>query len=188
VARRSSGDRAPAKPQDAWIFAYGSLMWDPGFAVEESRPGLLGGYHRAFCIYSMRYRGTPDRPGLVLGLDRGGSCRGLVLRVAGANLPAAMDYLWHREMITRVYRCLELPVRTPAGPVTARTFVVAREHPHYAGKLDERRIAAIIGAAEGERGACRAYLANTVRHMQAIGIRDRRMERLAKLVEEQPQA
>src|SRR5919199_5933416 len=111
---------------DIWIFGYGSLMWNPGFRHCAAEAGLLRGWHRSFCVYSHRYRGTPERPGLVLGLDRGGSCRGMVFRVSAENVTAAMNYLWEREMTGGVYEMREVAVATAAGTVTARAFVVRR--------------------------------------------------------------
>lgn len=163
---------------DIWVFAYGSLMWDPGFDVVEARPGLLRGYHRAFCIRSFGYRGTRARPGLVLGLDRGGSCRGMVFRVAAAKAAAVMDYLYAREMTERVYHHRQVRVLTPDGPVTAHAFIVDRAHPQYAGRLDEETAARQIAFSAGKRGPNLAYLANTVRHLEALGIADGPLHRL----------
>jgi cation transport protein ChaC len=175
---------APPPPdgRDLWVFAYGSLIWDPGFEFAEARPALLRGYHRAFCLYSKRYRGTPERPGLVLGLDRGGACRGLAYRVAAQLVPATWAYLWEREMSNRSYECRTLRLDTAQGHVTARGFVVDRHHPNYAGKLDPARVAATICAAEGQRGPCIADLENTVRHLDQLGIPDRRLHALLRLV------
>ena len=168
----------PPDGKDLWIFAYGSLIWDPGFPFEEARPALLRGYHRAFCLYSMRYRGTPERPGLVLGLDRGGACRGIGYRVAASRVDQVWSYLWEREMSMRSYHCRLLPITVGGRSVDARTFVVDRDHPNYAGKLDPARTAAIICDAHGQRGACFSYLENTVRHLDQLGIPDRRLHEL----------
>ena len=106
-----SADIAVDPGSDLWVFGYGSLMWNPGFPFAERHAATLPGYHRSFCVASHRYRGTPERPGLVLGLDRGGSCRGIVFRVAAADVPVALDYLWEREMDNRVYLPKLLQVR-----------------------------------------------------------------------------
>src|SRR5258708_40082984 len=98
-----------ARRQPIWVFAYGSLMWNPGFAHDAAEPALLRGWHRSFCVYSHRYRGTPERPGLVLGLDRGGACPGLALRIPAAAAEAAMSYLWEREMVWRGFPCPPVP-------------------------------------------------------------------------------
>lgn len=183
---QSREDRAcppPPDGKDLWIFAYGSLIWDPGFPFEEARPALLRGYHRAFCLYSLRYRGTPERPGLVLGLDRGGACRGIAYRVAAARVEQVWGYLWEREMPSRSYHCRLLPIDVAGGTVKARTFVVDRAHPSYAGKLATARIAEIIRDAHGQRGACASYLENTVRHLDQLGIPDRRLHELLQAVQ-----
>lgn len=174
----------PPPPEgNFWIFAYGSLIWDPGFPFEEARPALLRGWHRSFCLYSMRYRGTPERPGLVLGLDRGGACRGIAYRVAAAQGATVMAYLWDREMPNRVYACRDVAVQIATGAVTARTFVVRRDTPQYAGKLPLDRTAALICHGHGQRGPNRAYLENTVRHLDALGIPDARLHALLAAVE-----
>jgi glutathione-specific gamma-glutamylcyclotransferase len=177
----ATDDRAcppPPDGKDLWIFAYGSLIWDPGFPFEEARPALLRGYHRAFCLYSLRYRGTPERPGLVLGLDRGGACRGIAYRVAAPLVEQVWSYLWEREMSMRSYHCRLLSIAVAGRNVEARTFVVDRTHPNYAGKLDPLRTAEIICDAHGQRGACFSYLENTVRHLDQLGIPDRRLHEL----------
>jgi cation transport protein ChaC len=118
----------------------------------------------------------------VLGLDRGGACRGLAYRVAAQLVPATWAYLWEREMSNRSYECRTLRLDTAQGHVAARGFVVDRHHPNYAGKLDPARVAATICAAEGQRGPCIAYLENTVRHLDQLGIPDRRLHALLRLV------
>jgi cation transport protein ChaC len=172
----------PTEGADLWLFAYGSLIWDPGFPFEEARPARLAGYHRDFCLYSMRYRGTPERPGLVLGLDRGGVCRGIAYRVAGANITGVMDYLWQREMLNNSYHCRDVAITIATGRVRARTFVIDRAHPNYTGKLSLERTAELIVQGHGQRGSNRAYLENTVRHLDQLGIPDRRLHALLKLV------
>jgi cation transport protein ChaC len=152
-----------ARGGDVWIFGYGSLMWDPGFAFVEAQPALLRGYHRSFCVYSHRYRGTPERPGLVLGLDRGGACKGIAYRVPAADVASALHYLWEREMANRTNHLKEVPLATPAGPVMARAFAVDRTHKNYAGRLPLEATARLILQGIGARGPCRQYLENTVR-------------------------
>ncbi len=168
---------------DFWVFGYGSLMWHPGFPHIEVRPALLRGFHRRFCIYSHRYRGTPERPGLVLGLDRGGSCRGLAFRVPSGEGEGVLDYLYEREMITGVYRPMWLKVKTPPGRVTAASFVVDRGHVQYTGRLTLEETAELIVQGQGERGACGDYLANTVRHLEGLGLGAGSLKRLLRLVE-----
>ena len=144
----------------------------------EARPALLHGYHRRFCLYSRDYRGTPERPGLVLGLDRGGSCHGIAYRLPPADVGAALDRIWAREMTGRVYEMRRVAVRTPQRKVTAQACVVRRQSPDYAGRLSPDAAAALLAAAVGGRGTGRDYLANTVRHLQALGIRDGLLHRI----------
>lgn len=164
--------------QDFWVFGYGSLMWHPGFPHVEVRLARVNGLHRSFCVFSHRYRGTARRPGLVLGLDRGGSCRGLAFRVPAGEGEEVLDYLYAREMITGVYLPSWRDAKTDQGTVSAITFVVDRAHRQYAGGLAHDRIVELILQGKGSRGRCIEYLENTVHHLQALGLRDRGLERL----------
>jgi cation transport protein ChaC len=161
-----------------WLFAYGSLMWNPEMPFTERRPALLRGYHRSFCLYSRDYRGTPERPGLVLGLDRGGACRGIAYRLPQHGLGPALDRVWAREMAGEVYRMRPVTVATPQGRLAAYAFVVRRDRPDYAGRLSLDEAAQIIAVAAGGRGSGRDYLANTVRHLEELGIADGPLHRL----------
>jgi glutathione-specific gamma-glutamylcyclotransferase len=161
-----------------WLFAYGSLMWNPGFAAAERRPARLHGYHRRFCLYSRDYRGTPERPGLVLGLDRGGSCHGIAYRLPSDG-GAAFDRIWAREMTGAVYQMRRVAVRTDEGPVEAHACIVRRESPDYAGRLPPEQAAKLLAHAVGGRGSGRDYLANTLRHLEDLGIEDRLLHRIA---------
>ena len=250
-ARLSAGEHSLIRNDDGdiWVFGYGSLMWNPGFPHVEVRPATLRGYHRAFCLYSEHYRGTPERRGLVLGLDRGGSCVGRAFRIAAGEADAAMDYLIKREMFghdvdvyvlkwlkvalgddTSVSQPVERFGNTsspsprgregrgllhrggnafpandppldlpPAGRgerivggdrghasgspgVRAACFVVNRAHEHYAGKLAPERIAEIVGGASGKSGSNREYLANTIAHLDELGIADGPLHRVQRLV------
>jgi cation transport protein ChaC len=174
--------RAGAQP--VWIFAYGSLMWNPEIAIDEARPALLHGYHRSFCLYSRDYRGTRERPGLVLGLDRGGACRGLVFRLAPEGLAQSIDRLWSREMAGGVYEMRSVRVRTSEGLVAAYAFAVRRQAADYAGRLELETVARIIASTEGGRGSGRDYLAGTVRHLERLGIGDGPLHRIAARVRE----
>ncbi|HLF23190.1 MAG TPA: gamma-glutamylcyclotransferase [Burkholderiales bacterium] len=168
---------------DFWIFGYGSLMWNPGFDYAERRAGLLWGYHRRFCLFSHRYRGTPDKPGLVLGLDRGGCCRGVVFRVGAAHAREVRDYLWEREMNMNSYHARAVEVATDHGPVVAMAFIVRREHPQYAGKLTAEELVQYVVQGAGGRGTCREYLANTVKHLDELGLTDGPLHDLLRVVE-----
>jgi glutathione-specific gamma-glutamylcyclotransferase len=171
-----------AAGSDIWIFAYGSLMWNPGFAHDAREPALLRGWHRSFCIYSHRYRGTPERLGLVLGLDRGGACRGMAIRIPGAEAPAAIAYLWEREMVGGVYDLRPAQVATKTGTLTAHAFTVRRAHPGYAGRLTIDETARLILQGIGGRGHCREYLANTVRQLECLGHLDGPLHKLEERV------
>ena len=162
-----------------WVFAYGSLMWRPGFPYLDSCTARLQGYHRALCVYSWRYRGTPERPGLVMGLDRGGSCVGVAYLVAPENRTRVITYLYDREMLTNVYRPTFLPIRLDDGRrVSAYCFVARRDHEQYAGRLTADEAAALVCDACGEQGPARDYLANTVAHLDEFGITDGPLHRI----------
>jgi cation transport protein ChaC len=169
--------------EQIWIFAYGSLMWDPGFDFLEREAARLTGYHREFCVYSRRYRGTMERPGLVLGLEPGGSCRGIAYRIAPETRDAVFAYLTERELTAGTYRQKIVPVTLARGRVEAVTYLVNRGHAHYTGELPPERLAELILQGFGERGACLDYLANTVQHLDALGMKEGRFHRLLKLVQ-----
>ncbi|CAA7611331.1 putative cation transport protein chaC-related [Magnetospirillum sp. LM-5] len=174
------------KHDDLWVFGYGSLMWRPGFAYAEVRPALLKGWHRSFCLYSMHYRGTPEQPGLVLGLDRGGSCKGLAFRVPAAEADITIDYLNERELVGYAYRPHWAGITLDDGrKVRAYTFVADRGHRHYAGDLGLERQAAIIMDGAGATGLNRDYLINTVRQLEADGFIDKSLHALLVEVERQ---
>jgi cation transport protein ChaC len=170
---------------DIWVFGYGSLMWNPGFRHCAAEPALLQGWHRSFCVYSHRYRGTPEKPGLVLGLDRGGSCRGMAFRIARPDIEEAMHYLWEREMTSGVYQCRTLHATLDDGSkLAARAFVVDRSHRNYAGRLSTDETARLILQGIGAKGHCREYLENTVRQLHALGLVDGPLHRLELRVKE----
>jgi cation transport protein ChaC len=166
------------EPGDVWFFAYGSLMWDPGFEPTEMRPALLRGWHRRFCVASVIYRGTPEEPGLSLGLDRGGSCVGRALRVAEADREAVFAYLAEREMPEEIYSCRRVRLQLDGGAVTGYTLVVNRDHGLYVGTLALEEMAARIARCAGQRGPNRDYLQQTVRHLDDLGISDGLLHRL----------
>jgi cation transport protein ChaC len=166
---------------DFWVFGYGSLIWRPGFAHTETERARLHGYRRSLCVHSYVHRGTPERPGLVLGLDRGGSCVGLAFRVPLELRDEVMAYLRERELVTNVYLERTLPVRLATGPIVrAVCYVVDRTHIQYAGNLEEERAAAIVRGAAGQSGGNEDYVFSTVQHLAALGIRDHWMEEVAR--------
>ncbi len=167
---------------EVWVFAYGSLMWDPGFAYLEAAPALLRGYHRAFCIYSFVYRGTEARPGLVLGLDRGGACKGMAFRIAAAKGAGVLDYLDAREKVTDVYVRRTVPITVRGLKVKAETYVADREHHQYAGKQTLEDAAALIAQGLGVGGSNRDYLDSTISHLDALGITDGPLHQLHAMV------
>lgn len=187
-SRRQTLAARPAGAGDVWVFGYGSLMWNPAFEHEETRSARLHGYHRAFCLWTHVGRGSPDCPGLVLGLDRGGSVAGMVLRLHPDKVEEELDIVWSREMVTAAYRPRWMRVVTPSGPVHAIAFLINRAHPRYAGKLKEEEAARVIATAEGRLGPCRDYLESTVTALQKLGIADGRMEGLLQRVQALRQA
>ncbi|MBK1658004.1 gamma-glutamylcyclotransferase [Paracraurococcus ruber] len=174
-----------------YVFAYGSLIWRPGFAHASAHPALLRGFHRRFCLWSRFYRGSPETPGLVLGLDRGGACRGIAFRVPGAEAAAVLAYLDERENIGGevVYTRRRLPVRLLDGDrmVMAVAYVVDRRAAQYCRPAAEEAARAIARGI-GRAGPNRDYLLNTLAHLQAMGVRDAGLDRIAELLPPQPDA
>jgi cation transport protein ChaC len=172
LAARPDGDG------DVWLFAYGSLMWNPMVEFAERQLAVVRGYHRRFCLWTHLGRGSAESPGLVLGLERGGVCRGVAYRIGAAIAQAELELVWHREMATDVYRPRWLSMRTATGRRWAIAFVVNRRHERYAGALPEAQVVASIAHATGALGPCATYLFNTTAHLEALGVRDRRLSRL----------
>lgn len=170
-------------PEPLWVFGYGSLMWKPGFTPAESRIARLYGYHRGLCIWSWVYRGTEREPGLVLGLDSGGSCLGVAHRVRGDDRDAAAAYLYKREMVTAVYRPVVRNIRLDDGrKVAALAFVADHRHAQYAGHLSPEEAAAIVQRARGHSGANVEYVANTCACLDRLGIPCPRLHRVNALL------
>ncbi len=172
-----------ALPRDLWVFAYGSLMWRPDFPFLERHSGRLVGAHRALCIFSHVHRGTPEKPGLVLGLDHGGACRGIAYRVAAENREETIAYLRTREQTTMAYREVTRTVwldGTPARRVAALCYVANRSHPQYAGRLSVDEQLSYIRQGHGRSGTNPDYVVATVRALEALGCHDRRLHALAQ--------
>ncbi|OEJ69627.1 gamma-glutamylcyclotransferase [Magnetovibrio blakemorei] len=169
-------------PEEFWVFAYGSLMWNPGFPFLEVQAGRIDGYQRSLSVLSTIYRGTPERPGLVMGLDKGGYCSGLTFRVAPENVQATIAYLDEREQVTRVY-CPHLfdTLLNDGRWVQAYTFVVRREHEQYAGKMSLEHQALLVAQGVGLKGRAIDYLANTLAHIQELGFSDRQLVKVLEL-------
>jgi len=173
--------RRPALHADLWVFGYGSLMWRPGFAYDFRCKASLRGWRRSLCVYSHVYRGTPEAPGLVLGLDRGGACAGVAFRVKAALREATIRYLRDREQVTSVYVERVVPVTLESGErVSALTYVADRLHLQYAGRLERAAMLAIVRAGRGQSGDNAAYVTETQDHLAAIGVRDSELEWLAE--------
>jgi glutathione-specific gamma-glutamylcyclotransferase len=174
--------KSPAN-DDLWVFGYGSLMWQPGFPYLERVPARLIGLRRALCVYSFVHRGTPEKPGLVLGLDRGGACRGIAYRVAAAERDATVLYLREREQVTSVYvetmRRITLATAPPQD-VTALAYMVDRGHVQYAGRLSLDRQLHLVRQGHGRSGANRDYVLSTVSEIEAQGFRDSELHAIAE--------
>ena len=169
--------------QDLWVFGYGSLMWRPGFPFVERIEARLIGAHRALCVYSFFHRGTPERPGLVLGLDLGGACRGIAYRVAAVERAGTIAYLRAREQVTTVYRECTRPVWIAGDPrrqVPALCYMIDRSHPQYAGRLSLEQQLHHVRQGHGHSGANRDYVIATVSALEGLGYRDSRLHVLAE--------
>jgi cation transport protein ChaC len=176
---------------DLWVFGYGSLMWRPGFDFVERVPARLIGLHRALCVYSFVHRGTPERPGLVLGLDRGGMCRGIAFRVVAAARDETVAYLRGREQVTSVYletlRRIELEEKA-RRQVRALCFIVDRSHVQYAGRLTVEQSVHYVRQGHGSSGANRDYVIETVQALEALGYRETDLHLIAARVKGQHSA
>ena len=169
---------------DVWLFGYGSLMWNPALEFAERRPGAVHGWHRRFCLWLHMGRGTPDNPGLMLALERGGSCQGALFRIPKERAREELLLAWRRELFTGAYRSRWIMAETENGPVRAATFVVNRTHDRYAGRLPDAEVARRLATATGSLGSCEAYLEETLSSLRQLGQRDRGLERLRRLMGE----
>jgi cation transport protein ChaC len=178
TAIRNAG---PASGEDLWVFGYGSLMWRPGFAFEERQVARLSGFHRSLCVYSHVHRGTPDKPGLVMGLDRGGSCKGLAYRVHHAHAADTIAYLREREQVTSVYIERIAPITLQNGPRRlALTYIVDSSHAQYAGRLDRERLLHHIHQGHGVSGPNPDYVLKTHDQLLDMGLSDPVLSWLAR--------
>ena len=177
-------DVAAAGNEPLWVFAYGSLIWNPGFDPAERRPAVLRDFHRSFCMRSIHHRGSETHPGLVLALDfaEGATCRGLALRVRADEAREVMEALRARELISSAYLEKRVELETADGPVTAVAFVIDRDHAQYAGGLPPEAQATIIADASGGRGTNADYLFQTVAALDDLRIGDPDLANLATLV------
>jgi cation transport protein ChaC len=167
---------------DLWLFGYGSLMWKPELDFIEQRLATVRGWHRRFCLWQWRFRGSRAKPGLMLALDRGGACAGLAFRIAGPDLRAKLAETWRREIGGDGYRPRWVTAATEHGPVTALAFVINRDSSRYAGRLSDETVAAHIASACGETGPNAEYLLETVMRCRQLGIHDRLLWRMQELV------
>jgi cation transport protein ChaC len=167
--------------EDLWVFGYGSLMWRPGFPYRERRHALLRGYHRALCVLSHVHRGTPEQPGLVLGLDRGGSCHGVAFRVGAEDAQETIAYLRAREQVTGVYLERRVPVQLAGdGTVDALVYVVDRGHAQYAGRMPEAELLRLVQQGRGVSGANPEYVRSTHEHLTEMGVIDPLLARIVQ--------
>jgi glutathione-specific gamma-glutamylcyclotransferase len=195
VAMPQMPSRKPPRPatpkEDLWVFGYGSLMWRPGFDFVEQVPARLIGEHRALCVYSFDHRGTPEKPGLVLGLDRGGACRGIAFRVAAKRRDDTIEYLRGREQTTHVYREVLRSVwleNEARSRVSALAYVVDRGHVQYAGRLSLGEQLHYVRQGHGRSGNNRDYVLSTVKSIEAQGFRDPQLHQLALLLHDEASA
>jgi len=169
--------------EDAWVFAYGSLMWNPAIEVAGWRAGLLRGWHRQFCFRIEAGRGSPAQPGLMLGLVRGGACHGIAFRIAAANARDELLLVWRREMFGHGYLTRWVNVATAEGVVRAVTFTANPRHERYVAGLAEAEVAARLAVARGVLGSGADYLRETLGHLRDLGLLDKRLERIGAVME-----
>jgi cation transport protein ChaC len=168
---------------DVWVFGYGSLMWNPAINVKISKPAHVRGYHRTFCLTLSAGRGTVEAPGLMLGIDRGGSCAGMAHCISADEVESELTILWYREMLSGAYepRWINAEIES-VGKNRVLAFAINRSHPRYEGALDEGVMAARIATAKGFLGTNRDYLFRTIAHLNEHGLADAPLMRLAENV------
>jgi cation transport protein ChaC len=171
--------QAPDPGGDVWLFGYGSLIWNPAFHHAETRLARVQGWHRRFCLWTKLGRGSHERPGLVLGLDSGGSCKGVAFRIPAAEVATELGIVWRREMLTGAYVPRWVDAHCPGqGRVRAITFVINRRHAHYAGHLNDSCVAEALATAAGCFGPCAEYFFSTLHALKELGIEDARLNTL----------
>ena len=166
-----------------WIFGYGSLIWNPCIHVERSAKARLYGYHRELCLWTPLGRGSRDCPGLVFGLEAGGSCHGVALAIAPEHARRELRLVWRREMLAGAYVPRWVRLATAAGPLRAIAFVMNRDHHRYARGLSEAAKVDAVARAAGALGSCYDYVASTLDHLAELGVRDPHLERIRRLAE-----
>ncbi|HLS43607.1 MAG TPA: gamma-glutamylcyclotransferase [Paenalcaligenes sp.] len=169
--------------EDVWVYGYGSLIWRPEFEYLERRQALLHGYHRSLCLWSRINRGTPETPGLVFGLDSGGSCRGMAFRIAGDDVPDVFDALWRREMPSGAYLPRWLPCKTNDGTVQALTFVMNRDTDAYVPRMSLDQLVQVVYSAHGINGPCIEYVLETAEALKRSQIEDKRLQNVIDALE-----
>lgn len=167
-----------------WVFGYGSLIWNPAFHFEKKIPARIYGYHRSFCLHLTIGRGSAEYPGLMLALDKGGSCNGMAFHIAADQVESETRILWMREMISGAYIPHYGPLKTRDGNIMALTFVINRKHDRYLGNMGFKKTAEMICNGRGPLGTCREYLENTVELLGEIDVRDRYLTRLLSRINE----
>jgi cation transport protein ChaC len=167
--------------KNLWVFGYGSLMWNPEFAYVEGHQARIYGFHRRLCLWSMRYRGTEENPGLVVGMAPGGSCLGMAFRVDDSVIHETMEYLFERELISNAYRPVVKPIHLVNGKkANALTFVSKKEHRQYAPKMSIEKITQIVSNAHGPRGSNSDYIINTADYLENMGIHKTEIHNVAE--------
>lgn len=170
-----------APPSAFWLFAYGSLMWEPNFPFTEQRRAILDGYHRALCVYSWVYRGTEETPGLVFGLEEDGQVEGIAFHIAAEHAEDVFAQVFEREMVTAVYKPVWAPCKLTDGQtdtVDALAFVAEHSNQQYAGQRSEAETIKLVRQGLGKAGPCTEYVMNTIEHLRDLGIRDEALERV----------
>lgn len=168
--------------EDLWVFGYGSLIWNPAFNYIEKRCALVHGWHRSFCLKLFMGRGTPEKPGLMLALERGGACRGMAFRIAAEHVKQELGVLWQREMFGGSYNAKWARLKLNERMVTGLTFVINPTHPRYIKGLSEEQTARMISQASGELGSNLEYFENTTAYLKQLGVKDRMLTRIASFL------